>query len=80
MPRYHFHIRNDFDVDDEEGSDHADLAAAREHAIECARDLMCADIRQGWVDLDHRIIVTDHAGTQILTLTFRDAFELRGLR
>ena len=58
MPVYRFHIRNSEHTDDEEGTALPDLAAAREHALEGARDLVCADIRKGWLNLDHYIEVT----------------------
>ena len=77
MARYYFNIRNDVDTDDAEGVELPDLDAAREHAMDGARDLVCADIKKGYLNLDHRIIVTDERGDEVLTLTFRQAFEFR---
>ena len=77
MPRYFFHIRNDVHTDDTEGRELPDLAAAREFALDSARDLVCADIRRGWLNLDHNIIIANADGATLLTLTFREAFELR---
>ena len=66
MPRYYFNIRNDADVDDPEGKELPDEAAAREHALESARDLVCAHIHEhAGVNLDHRIEVTDEAAFTI---------------
>jgi hypothetical protein len=78
MPVYLFHIRNSEHTDDEEGTDLPDLAAARDHALEGARDLVCADIKKGWLNLDHYIEVADQSGTLLFRLTFREAFQIEG--
>jgi len=78
MPLYFFHIRNDVHTDDEEGRELADAAAAREFALEVARDLVCEDVHKGWLNLDHYIIVADADGQTLFNLTFREAFEIRG--
>jgi hypothetical protein len=77
MPRFFFNVRNDMHADDEEGCVLPDLAAAREHALEGARDLVCTDIKRGWLNLDHYVEVLDDRRQTVLTLTFRDAFEIR---
>jgi len=77
MPLYHFHVRNSEHTDDEEGTELPDLAAARQHALEGARDLVCSDIKKGWLNLDHYIEVTDDTGALLFRLTFREAFEIR---
>jgi hypothetical protein len=76
MTRYFFHLHADSFVEDEEGIELADLASAREHALEGARDMVCADIRQGWLNLDHSIEITD-GKIQLMRLSFREAFEIR---
>ena len=78
MPRYFFHIRNSERTDDEEGRELPDLDAAREFALEGARELVCADIKKGWLNLDHHIDVADEAGAVLFRLTFREAFTIRG--
>ncbi|MDB5667533.1 MAG: hypothetical protein JWL74_483 [Alphaproteobacteria bacterium] len=79
MPRYFFHIRNDVDVDDPEGTLLTDESAARGLALDSARDLVCAHIREhGGVNLDHRIEVADESGTLLFSVTFRDAFTIVG--
>lgn len=77
MPRYYFNLRDDREIDDEEGVELADEAAAREVALANVRELACADIRQGWLNLDHRIEVRDGAGDLVTTIRFRDGFEFR---
>jgi hypothetical protein len=79
MPLYHFNIRNDVEVDDEEGAELPDEAAAREYAIENARVLACDAIRQnGMVNLDHRLEVTDAEGKPLFEVTYREAFTVVG--
>ena len=77
MPHYHFHVRNDFDSDDEEGVELSDDAAAREFAVENARVLVCESIREyGNVNLDHYIEVTDGQRLALFAVTFREAFTI----
>lgn len=76
MPNYRFHVMNDIDAPDEEGLDLDNLALAHLKAIDAARDLASAAVRQGRLDLRHRIDVEDDAGKVLLTVTFADAIEL----
>ena len=76
MARYYFHLRTDSNVLDEKGLEFPDLAAARLRAIETARAMACADILLGRVNLDHSIEVADDQGAALLSLTFREAFEI----
>ena len=78
MPRYYFHIHNDIHAEDEDGIELADPAAAREQALEGARELVCASVKLGHLNLDHYIRVTDEGGAQVLKVTFRDAFTITG--
>jgi hypothetical protein len=61
------------DAPDEEGLDLDSLAAAHLMAIDYARDLAPAAVRQGRLDQTHRIDIEDEAGTTLLTVTFADA-------
>ena len=79
MPRFHFHLHEEDEVEDDEGLELPDLAAAMAHALESARDIACANIvEHRTVDLDHFVEVTDGEGTELFRVTFRDAFEVRG--
>ncbi|WP_129794368.1 hypothetical protein [Sphingosinicella sp. CPCC 101087] len=81
MPRYRFHIRDDIHADDDEGRELPGLEAAREAALEGARDLVCDAIkRQGNVNLDHYIEIADDRGETLLKVTFREAFTVTGGR
>jgi hypothetical protein len=78
MPRFYFHVYNHIVAMDEEGLDLPDVEAAREQALESARELVCEDIHKGQLNLDHRIEVEDAAGKKVLTITYRDAFTVTG--
>ena len=77
MPRYFFHIYDHDITMDEDGRDLPDLAAARELALDSARDLVCESIHRGHLNLDHRIEVQDQQGETVIVLTFREAFTIR---
>lgn len=78
MPRYYFHLHDHIFVEDKEGVELADVAAVREKAVDAARDMACASIHEGQLNLEHYIRVTDEAGHDITTVTFREAFTIRG--
>ena len=78
MPRFFFHLYDDLVVLDEEGMEMPDLEAASAKATEIARLLACEGVKQGNLDLDHRIDVADERGEIVLKLKFRDAFTISG--
>lgn len=78
MPRYYFHVFDHETTIDEEGSELADIEAARDYALEAARDLVCESVKGGHLNLDHRIEITDDKNAPLLTLTFREAFTIQG--
>ncbi|MDB5693258.1 MAG: hypothetical protein JWO81_2321 [Alphaproteobacteria bacterium] len=78
MPRFYFHVFNDVVAMDDEGIELADLAAAREQAMDSAREMVCEAINKGHLNLDHRIEVTDESGAKLMTVSHRDAFTLTG--
>ncbi len=80
MPRFYFHVYNDVIAIDEEGLELRDVEAAREQAMESARELVCEGIHKGHLNLDHRIEVENEAHENVLTLTYRDAFTVTGER
>ena len=77
MPRYFFNVYDEEVTPDEEGVEYPDLAAARAAALDGARELVCDQIQNGYLNLDHRIEVAGAEGETLLTITFRDAFEIR---
>jgi hypothetical protein len=77
MPRYYFHICNGNGfVEDEEGQELPDLEAARAVALNCARDIMAADVRRGALDLSSFIEIEDASRQLVHTLGFEDAVDL----
>jgi hypothetical protein len=75
VPRYFLHIRSEGQlIRDEEGANVADVAAARELAVQGARDLLAEKLRTG-EPLDGDVIeITDDAGNVVDLVRFRDMF------
>ncbi len=78
VARFYFHLRNDVSVDDEEGREFPDLAAAHSWAIEMARDMACASIREGHLNPGHYVFATDEQGQEVTRVSFRDTFTMEG--
>ena len=73
MPLFFLHMRNEDLVEDKEGLFLEDAEAARREAIRSARDILCAELRQGRLRLNGEIEVVDEFGQPILTVPFRQA-------
>ena len=73
MPRFYFHLLNDAPAMDEEGIELADLGAARQVALEAARELIAYEVMKGRISLKARIEVEDEGHRPVLTLPFRSA-------
>jgi hypothetical protein len=71
-----FHVINDIDAPDVEGEQLNNLAAAHLKAIDYARDLAAAAVRQGRLDLKHRIDVENEDGEVLASVTFADAIDV----
>lgn len=78
MPRYFFHLIDDIVTRDEDGVELLDITAAHAKALQAARGLAAAQVLEGKVSLHHRIEVADVEGRPVLTLPFKDAFEIEG--
>lgn len=76
MARYFFHLHNDIDVADEEGSEHADDRAALEAALEFIRDIAGANVRQGHLNLKHFIVCVADNGREVGIVRFGDAVKV----
>jgi hypothetical protein len=76
MPRFFFNISTRTTIiRDEEGTELADLDAARCEAINDARGMMSTAIREG-KDISHRHIdICDAVGTVLLEVPFFEAYE-----
>lgn len=76
MPTYFFHLHDDLIALDEEGVELPNVDAARERAITNARELACSEIRDGYLNLKHRIEVADERRKIVLTVYFRDVVDI----
>ena len=77
MHRYFFHLHNDVDAPDHEGSEFDNLEAARKFAIRQARFTAAESIKEaGHIIGDHRIDIEDEDGTVLDTVYFRDAVKI----
>ena len=77
MSRYFFHIRDgERLIEDPEGTDLPDLAAARDEAVLAARFLMSEKVKAGQVLDGQRFEITDEAGQVLDVLPFRAVLRL----
>ena len=76
MPTFFFNISTRTTIiRDEEGTELADLDAAKREAIKDARGMMSTAIREG-TDISHRQIeICDADGNMLLKVPFSDAYE-----
>lgn len=79
MNRYFFHLHADIEAPDHEGQELAHDEAAMAIALFYARDLASVGVRDGHLDLDHRIVCAGEDGRTIGVVAFRDAVRVSGL-
>jgi hypothetical protein len=81
MPRFYLHLcdRDGF-IEDEEGMELPDEAAARKTAVVSARDVMAGELRGGALDLTPFIKVEDERRTVLFTLKFSEAVQIKHVR
>jgi hypothetical protein len=73
---FFFDLYDDVVVSDDEGQDLPDLAAARITAIKSARQIACAQVLNGRLNLTHRIEVRDESGSVVTTVLFGDVIKV----
>ena len=75
MPRYFLHVNGRSGLlADPDGQECADLADARQEAIEAARDLMAECLRAGQpLGLHSEMIIADEQGATLATVSFHEA-------
>ena len=76
MPRYYFHLHNDFVAMDEEGKILPDLEAAHANGVKEAREMMLETVTEGRINLSHRIDIADETGRVVESVTFGDAVRI----
>ena len=76
MQRFFVHLRDHVHpINDPDGVELPDLSAARQNALNAARDLLSADIKTGLIDIFFRIDdVADEGGQVVHSLPFAQAF------
>jgi hypothetical protein len=72
VPHYFFHLYDDLIVLDQEGKELPSLQAARENALDNAREMACAEVLDGHLNLKHRIEIADESGKVLATVPFQD--------
>jgi hypothetical protein len=78
MPRYFFHLASESGlIGDDEGCDLPSIDAARQAALEAARDLAAQAVRRGNDGPWKAVVVTDEVGTRLLDLPLEDALPPR---
>lgn len=76
MPTFFFDLHDDMTVVDEEGHNVPGLAEARQYAMYNAREMACAEVREGRLTLNHRIEVRDENGSAVATVRFADVIQV----
>ena len=77
MPRYFFDLHNDMDVCDPSGRELPNIEAALANAVQEAREMMRESLRQGHLNLMHRIDIRVETGAIIRTVHFGDAVTVK---
>jgi len=74
VPLFHFHTRHDGRLDeDREGRRLPCLDAARQEALETARELWAEAMLEGDDLTDHQFVIADERGEHVLIVSFIDA-------
>jgi hypothetical protein len=79
MPRYFFHLYNDVEARDPDGTELPNVGAARMAALHDVRFTVAETIKaEGRFVGDHRIDIEDSDGNVVDTIYFRDAVKIQG--
>ena len=76
VPRFFFHLYDDIVARDAEGQELPDADAARSRALVSAREMACAEVLKGHLNLRHRIEVEDESGTLLASVHFGEAVDI----
>lgn len=78
MPRFFLDVVNGHGlISDEDGLELESQSAATAIALDSIRSMIAEDARRGLIDLTGHIVVRDEAHNTLLTLAFKEAFDLR---
>jgi hypothetical protein len=75
MARFYIHLRNGDHVEpDADGEEFDDLQAARQEALQCAREILADAIRSAKTEvLVESFIIADLEGRELATILLKDA-------
>ena len=77
MPRFFLHIRDAGEfIEDPDGSELPDLAAARVEATAGAREIVASRVRAGEAIFGPHFDICDGAGLSLSTVSYRDVVRL----
>jgi hypothetical protein len=77
MLRYYMHMRNGSEfMEDYEGSDHPDIAAVHQEAVDAAREIMADQVRAGRMLGRGKFLIFDEGGGELALIPFRAALRL----
>jgi hypothetical protein len=77
VPRFYFHVCNGSGfTEDEEGTEHPDLAAARVNAIRGLRDIMAGELQGGDLSLGSFVEIEDENHQLVTTVLFDEALKV----
>jgi uncharacterized protein DUF6894 len=80
MTRFYFHVRRGEHIaTDTEGTECADIGAAREQALSSAREILAAAIKAAKSGTPDCFIIADGSGRELMTVAFNEALP-EGLR
>lgn len=77
VPRFYFNVYNDDVTMDDEGIELPDAHAARDRALEEARNLAAHSVQQGHLVFHHRIEVLHEQRSPVASVRFDEAVQLR---
>ena len=77
MPRFFFHVHDEVDAQDEEGTVLADIEAAKLQALAGARSLAAEQVEKGHLNLSHSLRGEDEARELLFILPFGEAVKVR---
>ena len=83
MPTFYFHLKKGTVVTrDDEGSEFGDIAAAREEALACAREILGDAIRFGLQYVPDGFIIADSSGRDLITVALSEVLprQMQGVR
>ena len=73
MPRFFFHVFDDIVSMDEQGQSVDNLEAAHAIALDSARELVCEQVKRGYLNLENYIVIADPSGQELARVDFRSA-------